>query len=68
MNGKRYKGKGYDNNEVGILYRDIYFLNDVCKNIEDNYNDEIKYPCSVSVGGRFVCLFVCLGSDKSAHI
>ena len=38
FNMSGYKLKLSDNNEVGLLYRDIYYLNDVCKNIEDNYN------------------------------
>ena len=38
FNMSGYKLELSDNNEVGLLYRDIYYLNDVCKNIEDNYN------------------------------
>ena len=38
FNMSGYKLELSDNNEVGILYRDIYYLNDVYKNIEDNYN------------------------------
>ena len=38
FNMSGYKLELLDNNKVGILYRDIYYLNDACKNIEDNYN------------------------------
>ena len=33
-----YKLELSDNNEVGILYRDIYYLNKSFKDLEDNYN------------------------------
>ena len=38
FNMSGYKLELSDNNEVGIIYRDIYYLNDVYKSIEDNYN------------------------------
>ena len=38
FNMSGYKLELSNNNEVGIIYKDIYQLNNVYQNLEDNYN------------------------------
>ena len=67
FNMSGYKLELSDNNEVGILYRDIYCLNDVCKNIEDNY-DMIKMVNTTEGKLILYCAYLAPGEGHNMRI